>query len=108
MVAKRRAELAAFAQAGTGLLGVSASDGRALGEQPGRDEGRGASLPGQRERFPGERDGRGRVIEEQAIRRGVGELDGGVGQVAAGPCEIGGLFGETGGLGERTGSDRDV
>jgi hypothetical protein len=78
------------------------------GEQPGRDEGLGAGLPGQRERFPGERDGRGRVVTEQAIRRGVGELDGGVGQFAAGPREIGGLFGEAGGVGERTGSDRDI
>ena len=63
MVAERRAELAAFAQAGAGLFGVGAGDGRAHGEQAGRDEGRGAGLAGQRERFPGERDGRGRVIE---------------------------------------------
>ena len=32
---------------------------------------------------------------------GVGELNRGVGQVAAGLREIGGLFGEAGGVGER-------
>ena len=108
MVAERGAELAAFAQAGACLFGVGAGDGRAQGEQAGRDQGRGAGLAGQRERLPGERDGCGRVIDEQVIRRGVGELDGGVGQVAAGPREIGALFGEAGGVGERAGSKRDV
>jgi hypothetical protein len=32
---------------------------------------------------------------------GGGELEGGVGEVAAGPCVTGGLFGEAGGVGER-------
>ena len=51
VVAERGAELAAFAQAGAGLFGVGVGDGRAHGEQGGRDQGRGADLAGQRERF---------------------------------------------------------
>ena len=85
LVAERGAELAAFAQAGAGLFGVGVGDGRAHGEQAGRDEGRGADLAGQRERFAGQRDRRGRVTGEQVIGHGDGELDGGVGEVAAGP-----------------------
>ena len=62
MVAELGAELAAFAQAGAGLAGVGAGHRHAQGKQAGRDEGRGANLAGQRERFPSERDSRGRVI----------------------------------------------
>ena len=51
LVAERGAELAAFAQAGAGLVGVGVGDGRAHGEQAGRDQGRGADLAGQRERL---------------------------------------------------------
>jgi hypothetical protein len=51
VIAERGVELAAFAQAGAGLFGVGAGDGRADGEQAGSDEGRGADLAGQRKRF---------------------------------------------------------
>jgi hypothetical protein len=60
-------------------------DGRAHGEQAGRDEGRGADLAGQRERLVRQRDRAGRVTGEQVTGRGEGELCGGVGEVAAGP-----------------------
>ena len=40
--------------------------------------------------------------------RGEGELSGGVGEVAAGPRDAGGLFGEAGGVGERAGGGRDI
>ena len=46
LVAELGAELAAFAQAGAGLVGVGAGDGDADGEQAGRDEGRGPDLAG--------------------------------------------------------------
>ena len=51
VVGERGAEFAAFAQAGARLFGVGVGDGRAQGEQAGCDEGRGAGLAGQRERF---------------------------------------------------------
>ena len=51
LIAGLGAELAALAQAGTGLAGVGVSDGQAHGEQAGRYQGRGAGLAGQRERF---------------------------------------------------------
>ena len=108
LIAERGAELAAFAQAGAGLVGVGLGDGRAHLEQGGRDQGRGADLAGQRERFVRQRDRSGRVTGEQVTGHGEGELDGGVGEVAAGPRETSGLFGEAGGVGERAGSNRDV
>ena len=85
LIAERGAELAAFAQAGAGLAGIGFGDGRADGEQAGRDQGRGADLAGQRECLARQRDGCGRVTGEQVIARGDAELDGGVGEVAAGP-----------------------
>ena len=67
LVAERGAEFAAFAQAGTGLAGVGAGDGPAHLEQGCRDQGRGADLAGQHERFAGQRDRRGRVTGEHVI-----------------------------------------
>jgi hypothetical protein len=85
LVAERGAEFAAFTQAGAGLFGVGFGDGRAHGEQAGRDEGWGADLAGQRERLVRQRGGCGRITGEQVTGRGEGELSGGVGEVAAGP-----------------------
>ena len=83
-------------------------DGRAHGEQAARDEGRGAGLAGERDCLVRQRDRRGCVTDDQVIGHGDGEVDGGVGEVAARPRETGGLFGQAGGVGERAGSDRDV
>jgi hypothetical protein len=108
LIAERRAELAAFAQAGAGFAGVGAGDGQAHGEQAGRDEGRGADLAGQRECLVRQRDCPWRVIDEHVIGRGDGELEGGVGEVAAGPRETSGLFGEARGIAKRAGSVGEV
>jgi hypothetical protein len=89
VVAERHAELPAFAQAGTGLAGVGLGDGRADGEQAGRDQGRGAGLAGQRERLVRRRDRAGRVTDEQVIGCGYGEVDGGIGEIATGPRDTG-------------------
>jgi hypothetical protein len=104
LVAERGAEFAAFAQAGTGLAGVGVADG----EQAGRDESRSADLAGERERLARQRDRPGRVIDKQATARSDGELEGGVGEVAAGPRDTGSLSGEAAGVGERAGRNRDV
>jgi hypothetical protein len=108
LIVERRAELEAFAQAGSSAVGVSLGDGRADGEQAGGDERRGADMASERECFARQRDRSARVTDEQAVARGAGELDGGVGEVAAGPRDSGGLFGEAGGVGKRAGSKRDV
>jgi len=92
------AEFAAFPQAGPGLDEIGPGDGRAHGEQVGRDQGRGADLAGQRERSVRQRDRAGHVIGEQVSGHGDGELSGGVGEVAAGLRDTGGLFGEAGGV----------
>ena len=92
------AELAAFPQAGAGLAEISPGEARAHGEQAGRDQDRGADLAGERERLVRERDRAGQVIGEQVSGHGEGELSGGVGEVAAGPRQTGGLFGEAGGV----------
>ena len=42
------------------------------------------------------------------IGRRDGKLKGGVGEIAAGPRDLGGLFGEAAGVGERAGNKRDV
>ena len=42
------------------------------------------------------------------IAHGDAEVEGGVGEVAAGPRVTGGRFGEAGGVGERAGRKRDV
>ena len=44
-----------------------------------------------------------RVTDEQVIGHGEAQLDGGVGEVAAGAGQTGSLFGEAGGVGERAG-----
>ena len=59
LIAERRAELAALAQAGAGLFGVGRSDGRAHGEQAAGDERRGADPAGQRQRLLRQRDALG-------------------------------------------------
>ena len=68
MIAERRAELEALAQAGTSAVGVSLSDGRADDEQAAGDERRIADLPGQRERLAGQGDRSGRVAGKQVNR----------------------------------------
>src|SRR5262249_56482838 len=78
------------------------------GEQAGRDQGRGSNLAGQCERFVRQRDRSRRVTGEDVIARGDNELEGGVGGVAAGPRQTGGLFGEAGGGGGRARNVRDV
>ena len=88
VVGERGAELAAFAQAGAGLFGVGDGDGQADGEQAGRDQGPGADLAGERERFVRQRGRRGRVTDQDVIGRGDGKLEGGVGEVTAGPGNI--------------------
>jgi hypothetical protein len=107
-VAERRAELAAFAQAGPGPAGVGDGDGHTHGEQAGCDQGRGADLAGERECLAGQRERPVHVIDEYIIGYGDGELDGGVGEVAAGPGDAGGLFGQAGGVGERAAGVGDV
>ena len=104
LIAERRAELEALAQAGAGLFGVGLGDGHADDEQAGGDEGRGADLPGQRKRLPGQRDRPGRVADEYVTARGEAEPEGGVGEVAAGPRQTSGPLVEAGGVGERAGS----
>ena len=108
MIAERRAELETLAQAGAGLFGVGLGDGHADGEQAAGDERRIADLPGQRERLAGQRDRPGRIADKQVTARGEAELEGGVGEVATGPGDGGGLFGEAVGVGERAGRNRDV
>jgi len=81
-------------------------DGRAHGEQAGRDEGRGADLAGQRERLVRQRDRAGRVTGEQVTGRGEGELCGGVGEVAAGPRYRGRV--RPGGRGQPRGPTRSL
>src|SRR5690348_10561046 len=108
LVAERGAELEAFAQAGTGLARVGVGDGQAHGEQAARDEGRGADLAGERERFAGQRDRAGPVADKHAIGYSDRELSGGVRRVAAGARETSRLFGQAAGVFERAGSVRDV
>jgi hypothetical protein len=108
LIADCRAELAAFAQAGAGLFGVSLDDGRAYLEQGGGDECRGAELAGQRECFVRQRDPAGRVISEHVAGHCHRKLDGRIGEVAACPRDTGGLFGEAGGVREGADSNRDV
>ena len=108
LIAERRAELATLAQAGAGLFGVGLGDGHADGEQAAGDERRIADLPGQRERLAGQRDRPGRVAGEYVTGRGEAELEGGVGEVAAGSRETSGPLGEAGDVGERTDSKCDV
>jgi hypothetical protein len=60
------------------------------------------------ERFPRQRDRRGRVTGEHVTGHGDIEKDGSVGEVAASPRDARGLFGEAGGVGERADSHRDV
>jgi len=109
LIGERLAELEALAQAGTSAVWVSLGDGRAHGEQAGGgDEGRGADLAGQSERFARQRDRPGRVTHEDLNDRGDAELEGGVGEVASGPRDAGGLFGGTGGVCERAASVGDV
>ena len=107
-IAEGRAELEALTQAGTSAVGVSLGDGRADGEQAAGDESRGADLASEHECFAGQRDRPGRVGDKQVSDRGDAELEGGVGEVAAGPRCGGRLFVEAGVLGERAGSKRDV
>ena len=108
LIAERRAELEALAQAGTSAVGVGLGDGRADDEQAAGDERRFADLPGQRERLAGQRDRPGRVTDEQMTGRGAGELEGGVGEVAAGSRKTSGPLVEAGDVGESAGSKRDV
>ena len=104
LIAERRAELEALAQVGAGLFGVGLDDGHADGEQACGDERRIADLPGQRKRLAGQRDRPGRVADKQVTARGEAELEGGVGEVAAGPRQTSGPLVEAGGVGERAGS----
>jgi hypothetical protein len=90
LIAERRAELEALAQAGTSAVGISLGDGRADDEQAAGDERRIADLPGQRERLAGQRDRPGRVTDKQMTGRGAGELEGSVGEVAAGSRQTSG------------------
>jgi hypothetical protein len=108
LIAERRAELAAFAQTGTSPVGVSLGDGGADCEQAACDERRGTEPAGQRECFVRQRDCPRRVTDEQVIGRGDAELEGGVGEVAAGPRDASGLFVEAGGVCERDAPVRDV
>ena len=101
LIAERGAELETLAQTGAGLFGVGLDDGQADGEQAAGDERRIADLPGQRERLAGQRDRPGRVADKEVTARGEAELEGGVGEVATGPSEAGGLLAEAGGVGER-------
>src|SRR5262249_12378731 len=93
LIAERCAELTALAQAVACSAGVAAGYGRADGEQAAGDQGGGADLVGQRECLVRQPDGFGVVTEEQVIGHGEVELDGGVGEVATGPCDASGLFG---------------
>ena len=64
LIAERRAELETFAEAGTSVAGVGLGDGRAHGEQAGRDERRGADLASERECFARQRYRLGRITGE--------------------------------------------
>jgi hypothetical protein len=55
-----------------------------------------------------QRDRPGRVSDKQVSDRGDTELEGGGGEVAAGPRYGGGLFVEAGVVGERAGSKREI
>ena len=66
--------------------------------------GPGADLAGERECLVRQRGRRGRVTGQHLIGRGDGKLEGGVGEVAAGPRDPGGLFGEAAGVSERAGN----
>jgi hypothetical protein len=53
-----------------------------------------SALAGKRECFAGQRDRAGRVLGKHVVSDSDGELDGGLGEIAAGPGDVGGLFGE--------------
>jgi hypothetical protein len=101
LIAERRAELKTLAQARTSAVGVGLGDRHAQGEQAGGDEGRSADLAGQHERFAYQRYRLRHLTYEEVAARGEAELEGGVGEVASGSRDVGGLFGEAGGVCER-------
>ena len=108
MITKRRAELAAFTQAGAGPFGVGLDYGRAYPEQGRDDEGRGAQLARQRKCLVRQRHPTRGLAGEYVAGHGHAELDRGVREVATGPRDASDLFSEAGGVGEGAGNNGDV